>query len=319
MAARTVTVAIPTRDRAESLCAVVRDLWAGSRRPEEILVVCQGAADEAARLLRDEVSEATPVIRFYASRRHGTNANRNDAVRLASGDFVAFSDDDMRLPETWLETMLEVWRRDWKCGDVLLTGPIQSPVGNAQKSAAPGRRVGDARRVWTTPFPADDVLYGGHFGAPMTVYGRVGPAPFDERFGPGAPFPGAGDEEFALRVLGEDVPIVFEPSLQATHRAHPDTWIRDQFQHCQGSGALFVARSSRGDAGATRVATRTVATRIAKGVRASFGLRVREAAGRFAGLAGLALGAWRWRVGGAQHSPRAQEPEHGDLTLVELT
>ena len=244
-----------------------------------------------------------------ASNRRGTNASRNDAVRLASGDFIAFSDDDMHLPESWLETMMEIWERDWEGGDVLLTGPIQSPAGNTDKSAAPGRRVGATRRVWRSPYTFDDVLYGGHFGAPKTVYSRVGNPPFDERFGPGTGLPGAGDEEFALQVLREAVPIVFEPSLSATHLAHTSTWVRDQFRHCQGSGALFVARRSWGDPTAARAAARAVVTRIAQGVRALLSLRIREGAGRFAGLGGLALGAWRW----------AHEPEPGDLMLVDFS
>jgi hypothetical protein len=162
------------------------------------------------------------------------------------------------------------------------------------------------------------VLYGGHFGAPKSVYSRIGQSPFDERFGPGAPFPGAGDEEFALQVLRVAVPIVFEPSLKATHLAETSTWIRSQYQHCQGSGALLVARSSQGDARMSRAAARAVFTRVGKGVRAMARLRFREAAGRFAGLLGLALGALRWRVSGAQARPRAQELEPGDLTLVQL-
>lgn len=314
----TVTVAIPTRDRPEGLCAVVRDLWAGSRRPEEILVVCQGASAEAARQLARKAPFALPAIRFYASNRHGTNASRNDAVRLASGDFVAFSDDDMHLPETWLESMLETWRNDWEGGDVLLTGSIQAPTEEGNPVAAPGRRVGESRVVWRTPHVLGDVLYGGHFGAPRSVYSRLGDAPFDERFGPGTRLPGAGDEEFALQVLREEVPIVFEPSLKATHLAQTDTWVRDQYQHCQGSGALFMARAAWGDPTAVRAAAQAVLTRIAKGVRATLRLRIHEAAGRFAGLAGLAVGAWRWRIGGVRDARRAQESGPGDLTLVRL-
>ena len=315
MVAQGITVAIPTKDRPAGLCAVVRDLWEGTRRPEEILVVCQGAAVETARQLSREVPEPTPHIRFYASSRRGTNASRNDAVRLASGDFLAFTDDDMRLPADWLETMLALWQGEWAGEDVLLTGPILSPDDIGPPGAAPGRRVGEERRVWRTPPLSGDVLYGGHFGAPRSAFARLGETPFDERFGPGARLPGAGDEEFALQLLRTGVPIAFEPALQATHVAPPSAWVRDQFQHCQGSGALFVARRKWDHQPA---ASRAVATRIAKGFKAAARLRLREAAGRFAGLAGLAIGAWRWRLGGVQAWPRALEPQAGDLTLVEL-
>jgi len=313
--AHRITVAIPTKDRPDGLCAVVRDLWEGTQRPEEILVVCQGAAVETAQQLSRQVPEPAPHIRFYASSRLGTNASRNDAVRLASGDFLAFTDDDMRLPPDWLETMLALWRGEWAGGDVLLTGPILSPGDLAAPGAAPGRRAGAERRVWRTAPLSGDVLYGGHFGAPRSAYERLGESPFDERFGPGSRLPGAGDEEFALQLLRAGVPIAFEPALQATHVAPPSAWVRDQFQHCQGSGALFVARREWDDQPA---ASRAVVMRIAKGIKAAARFRLNEAAGRFAGLAGLAIGAWRWRLGGVRGWPRALEPKTGDLTLVEL-
>lgn len=314
-----VTVAIPTRDRPDHLCSVVRDIWAGRRRPDEILVVCQGDAPvEAARRLKREVPGAVPAVRFYASARHGTCANRNDIIRLATGDFIAFSDDDMSLPETWLESMLEIWAQDWECGAVLLTGPIQAPEEASNPLATPGRRLGATRRVWRTPPGSGDVLYGGHFGAPRSVYNRVGLPPFDERFGPGTRFPGAGDEEFALRVLSVGVPIAFEPSIEATHIAEAESWVQSQFEHCQGTGAMYVLRLSSGQKGALGLAVRAIFRVTGKAVRAAAAWRFRESVGRLAGVVGILYGAVRWWVTGAENEPRAPEPVPGELSLVQL-
>ncbi len=314
-----VTVAIPTRDRPDGLCAVVRDIWAGRHRPDEILVVCQGdGAVATAHRLKREVPGAVPALRFYSSARHGTSANRNDAIRLASGDFIAFSDDDMRLPESWLETMLEIWVTDWKCGAVLLTGTIHVPAEAADPGSTPGRRIGQTRRVWRAPPDSGDVLYGGHYGAPRSVYNRVGFPPFDERFGPGTEFPGAGDEEFALRVLSAGVPIAFEPSIEATHVAEAESWIQSQFEHCQGTGAMYVLRWSSGQKGALGLAARTIFGVTAKAIRAAAGWRFREAVGRLAGVVGILHGAVRWWVTGAENEPRASEPDPGELRLAQL-
>lgn len=314
-----VSVTIPSYGRPDTLCDVVRDVWAGRRRPDDITVVCQGdGAFETAKRLRNEVPEAIPAIRFYASKRRGTNANRNDAIRMATGDFIAFTDDDMRLPEDWLSSMLAAWETDWARGPVLLTGPIHGPRDAAMLAMVPGRRVSDQRRVWRVPPPVGDVLFGEQFGAPRTVYERAGTPPFDERFGPASPFPGAGDEEFAIRVLKAGVPVVFDPAIQGTHLAYPDTWVRSLWTHAQGVGAMYVLRWTAGERVVVGIALRNVLGMIAKGVRVGAMLRFHEAAGRFANAAGIVVGAIRWIAGDVKRSPRAAEVGSDALTFVPL-
>lgn len=290
-----VTVAIPTRNRPDSLCQVVADVWAGRRRPDEILVICQGNhTQEAADRLRRAVPDAVPALRFYVSERTGSSSSWNDAVRLARGAFIAFSDDDMRLPPAWLETMLATWERDWDRGPVLLTGPIEVPPDTVDPEATPGRRPGDRPRVWRTAPTSGDVLYGGHFGAPRAAFDALGSPPFDERFGPGSRFPGAGDEEFALRLLDAGVPIAFEPSIHATHVADASSWVGSLFYHSQGAGALYVSRMQHRRPAAFGALFRTTGGLVAKGVRSAVRLRFRESAGWFASLAGMGMGAVRW-------------------------
>ncbi|MFW6089703.1 MAG: glycosyltransferase [Gemmatimonadota bacterium] len=314
-----VTVAIPSRDRPDSLCRVVRDACGGHRRPDEIVVICQGRrALEAARRLVREVPEALPLLRFYASSRTGVAAARNDAIRQATGQFIAFSDDDMRLPQAWLASMLDVWRREWDAGPVLLTGPIDAPEGAADAAATPGHRPGVRRRVWHAPPRDGDVLYGGHFGAPRNVYERAGSPPFDERLGPGTRFRGGEDEVFAFRVLRAGVPITFDPAIRATHMADETEWIRSQFRHSRGAGALFVLRWSLGDRAAPGAAVRTVFGIAAKGVRVAMRRRFREAAGRFAAIGGMVAGALLWWTTGAGRAPSASEPRPGDLRFLPL-
>lgn len=314
-----VSVTIPTFGRPDTLCDVVRDVWAGDRRPDEIVVVCQDEdAVETARRLKQEVPDAFSRLRFYASKRRGTNANRNDAVRLATGDFIAFTDDDMRLPPDWLASMMEAWEHGWAREDVLLTGPIHASADVSDMATAPGRRVSPDRRVWRSPPLIGDVLFGEQFGAPKTAFERAGSPPFDERFGPGSSFPGAGDEEFAVRVLKAGVPIVFEPSIQATHLAHSRHWVRSQWTHAQGVGAMYVLRWSSGERRALAVAMRNLLGILAKSGRNVVTLRWHEAVGRLAGAAGIFQGALRWRFSGAIRGPRTREPASEELTLLTL-
>lgn len=311
-----VTVAIRSRERPEGLCAVVRDVWAGTRRPDELVVVCQGAgAEEAGHFLRREVPGVVPVLRFYASSRDGASRNWNDALRLATGDFIAFADDDTRVPRDWLASMLEAWDDDWAREPVLLTGPILAPADSTDPNVMPGRRNGAETRVWREP-TAEDVLFGGHFGAPRVAYERAGSPPFDERFGPGTRFPGAGDDAFALRLLRAGVPVVFDPSIRVTHVATAEDWVGDLFRHSQGSGALFVHRLSSGEPRVLRMAAKTLAGNLAKSLRAAARGRFRESAGRFALILGSLFGAARWIVTRAGTQPSAVPPRPGDLRHI---
>jgi GT2 family glycosyltransferase len=311
-----VTVAIRSRERPDGLCATVGDVWAGTRLPDELVVVCQGAgAEEAVRLLRREVPGVVPVLRFYASSRAGASRNWNDALRLATGDFIAFADDDMRVPQDWLASMLEVWNEDWAGEPVLLTGPILAPADSADPNVVPGQRKGAAKRVWREP-TAEDVLFGGHFGAPRIAYELAGSPPFDERFGPGTRFPGAGDIAFALRLLRAGVPVVFDPSIRVTHMARAEEWVGDLFRHSQGNGALFVHRLLSGEPRVLRMAANTLAGNLAKGLRAAARGRFRESAGRFALILGIMYGAGRWIVTRAGKTPSAVSPRPGDLRQI---
>lgn len=314
-----VTVAIPTRERPNRLVQVVGDVWVGTRRPDEVLVVCQGeGATDIARSLVEEVSGVKSALRFYASRRTGTNANLNDLLRLARGDFIALTDDDMRLPPDWLARMLEVWSNDWKAADVIVTGPIDVPENVSNPHATPGYRPGEDRRVWRELPVVGDTLYGGHFGAPRSLFERLDGPPFDERFGPGTKYPGSTDTELARRALAQGMPIVFDPAIRATHLSNPSAWIRSQHLHSIGDGAMFLVRASEGEPGMLGVAVRTITAVTAKGLHNLATLRVREGTGRLFGAAGLIRGAWRWWRGAERHEPRTRVPTPDELRLVEL-
>lgn len=123
---------------------------------------------------------------------------------------------------------------------------------------------------------------------------------------------------FAMPVLTAGVPVAFEPSIRVTHAAHESEWIRSQFEHSKGAGAFLVLRSSVEERAVWSIAIREVAGITAKGVRAAARLHFRDAAGRFAAVAGILHGAFDWWRSDAGNQPRATEPGAGDLGLVPL-
>ncbi|HEX7524284.1 MAG TPA: glycosyltransferase [Candidatus Deferrimicrobium sp.] len=96
--AMTVSVVIPTWNRAATLEAAVRSALAQNVPPLEVLVCDDGSTDGSEGVVR-AISE--PRVRWVPGRRGGRPAiPRNRGIREARGDWVAFLDsDDEWLPE----------------------------------------------------------------------------------------------------------------------------------------------------------------------------------------------------------------------------
>lgn len=97
-----ISVVIPTRHRNDLLARCLDRLAPGAQSlaadQYEVIVSDDGAETTAERL----VAERYAWVRWVAGPRLGPAANRNNGARLASGNWLAFTDDDC-VPETnWL-------------------------------------------------------------------------------------------------------------------------------------------------------------------------------------------------------------------------
>lgn len=87
-----VSVVIPTRNRPELLVAAVRSVVAQDYRPIEIVVVDEGSAPAAAAALKGEGSGCLRILRNETPA--GVASARNRGAAAATGEFLAFLDDD---------------------------------------------------------------------------------------------------------------------------------------------------------------------------------------------------------------------------------
>jgi glycosyltransferase involved in cell wall biosynthesis len=96
----TVSVIVPTYNRADRLKDTVASILAQTVRPAEVLIVDDGSTDDTARVCRDVPSP----VRYLYRENGGSAAARNTGMRAARGEYIAFLDAD----DVWEPTKLEV-------------------------------------------------------------------------------------------------------------------------------------------------------------------------------------------------------------------
>src|SRR5436305_5803487 len=102
-----VSVVIPTHDRPEGLARLLAGLHRQTVAPArfEVIVVDDGSSEPA---VVDSGELWVRVLRHEQPR--GPAAARNSGWRAASGDIVAFIDDDCVPSERWLEEVMAATR-----------------------------------------------------------------------------------------------------------------------------------------------------------------------------------------------------------------
>lgn len=198
-----------TRARTEELARFLVSLAAQDGAVSELIVVDQNDDDRVERILR-----STSVERFqikHLRSKPGLSRARNVGLAAATGELLAFPDDDCIYPSgllahaaAWMEGHLEV--------DILTGRSIDSAGRSsmARWSSRPG--AVSRRNVWTR---------GISFA--MFVRRRVTDSVggFDESLGVGAGTPwGSGEEtDFLLRAISAGFTVHYHPALAVQHDA----------------------------------------------------------------------------------------------------
>lgn len=105
----TITVVVPTKNRPEQLRTLVKSLIDCSRPNLELeLLLIDNASDTdyAAQVAKDFQHEGC-VVMAVMERRVGASAARNRGLSCASGEIVAFVDDDCTVDSDWLAEMAD--------------------------------------------------------------------------------------------------------------------------------------------------------------------------------------------------------------------
>jgi glycosyltransferase involved in cell wall biosynthesis len=231
------TVIIPTHNRREQLLMAIETALSQTRAPLEVIVVADGCTDgsvEAVRELGDEIE----VLDLPKLAGRGW-PHRNEALRRARGDAIAYlSDDDM-----WLPDHLE------RVGEQLDTGAVDLVQATACLVHTDGTLQPWAQD-WRVPRIRELALSGRRQRTPMSaVSHRRGLA--EEAGGwPAAPASGMGDKDLWARILVRDprlahLPsptVLFFPSFDGTRDDQPGR-ARELFARIRDPAGLASLRS----------------------------------------------------------------------------
>jgi glycosyltransferase involved in cell wall biosynthesis len=113
MRKHSISVVTPTFRRPEEVRGLLENLAMQSQLPAEIILVDGAPPEETATELEVfRLEQAFPFRVNYIRYEGGTAIQRNVGIDAASGTFIALIDDDVRLKENFLQSILDVFDRD---------------------------------------------------------------------------------------------------------------------------------------------------------------------------------------------------------------
>ncbi|MBR3836883.1 MAG: glycosyltransferase family 2 protein [Clostridia bacterium] len=111
-----ISVVIPTHNRADLLPRAIKSVQAQTWKDLEIVVVSDGSEDNTKEVVNELAKDDARIrfIEYFPAK--GGNIARNTGIENASGEFVAFLDDDDEFMPEKLEKQMAVMESDPEIG-----------------------------------------------------------------------------------------------------------------------------------------------------------------------------------------------------------
>lgn len=140
-----ISVVVPTHNRRDLLQRAVESAQAQTYADIEIIVVSDGSTDGTKEAVEVVAADDSRIRFIELSPARGGNAARNAGIEAATGDYVAFLDDDDKwLPEK-LEKQMKVMQADPTLG-LVYTGVRILYVNEGVAYNSKARDAGDMRQ-----------------------------------------------------------------------------------------------------------------------------------------------------------------------------
>jgi glycosyltransferase involved in cell wall biosynthesis len=218
----TASVVVCTRDRTDDLAQGLPRLAELATQGHEVIVVDNCPSDDRTRRLVADY----PGILYVLEPCPGLDSARNRGLQAASGEVVAFTDDDAVIDPGWLPALL----RNFDDPTVAIVTGITMPLELETAAQVFFERINAFQRGFVRRVIDDttlNVLAAGVVGAGVNMairrsaVERIGL--FDEALDGGTLSRSGGDTEYFYRALAKGYRIVYEPAALVWHR-HRREW-----------------------------------------------------------------------------------------------
>jgi glycosyltransferase involved in cell wall biosynthesis len=239
MPSSSISVVICTRNRVQSLKRCIEALVrVDTSHSWEVVIVDNGSSDgtsEYLESLKASSLDSPPIVTTFEPKT-GLGAARNKGWRTATGNIIAFTDDDCYVTEEYVNSILEVFEEDGGIG--FLTGRI---LLFDQTDCRLTINESSERLAYPTfTFVPPGTVHGANMAFRRSVLEGIGG--FDERLGAGTPFP-CEDIDAVAAAVWAGVPGVYDPRPVVYHH-HGRKTEREAKQlmrgYAAGRGAYYV-------------------------------------------------------------------------------
>ncbi|TFB91270.1 glycosyltransferase [Cryobacterium algoricola] len=252
-----------TDDTIEAIRQLGQLDWPSSRL--EIVVVENASGDDSAQRIR---AAAPHVVLIESKENLGFAGGCNLGVKSASGEFLAFLNNDAKPDASWVRAAVNRFEKDPMIGAVASRvldwdGKLVDYIGSAMTWFGQGYKPLTAQPIPSEPDVARDVLFG--TGSAMfvrtSVYEALGG--FDERF-----FMFFEDVDFGWRLNLLGWRFSYEPASLAYHKHHASMTSFGAFKetYLLERNALFAQYKNLGDAALAKIFPATLALTVRRAV-----------------------------------------------------
>lgn len=233
---------ICSRNRPKLLAEAVESILLGDDLPTELIIVDQ--SDMPNPDLANLTPDSSCELRYLWTKSVGLSRANNYGTAAARYDLFVFTHDDILVSPTWFGLLV---RSLIRAGPrTVVTGRVLQTTAEAPGHFAPSTKADEVSAVYEGRIGAD-VLFPMSMAMYRSAIEEIGK--FDERLGPGTPFPAAEDNDLGFRLLDAGYRIVYVPEAILYHRAWrtEQDYVSLRWCYGRGQGAYYAKHLSLRD------------------------------------------------------------------------